>query len=367
MAAEPARASRRRSAPPCSTTSARRRHTRSRARTRSISAQLGQAYGSRRRAWCTRSRRTTTRCSRRPSRPCSLIAADAISGLAARRARREPRALHQAARDPREDRGGEAGRGERVRPPGRPRDPRHGRADRGGRRRRRAPLARDRAGDRGQPRVPGPGEGDRDPREPRDESLRRGRVGLERRAGTVGRRMKRYHVTTFGCQMNAHDSERIKGMLESLGIGESPSRTRRTSSSSTPARSARSPDTTPRPTWATRGAEASGTRARDRRRRLLRGGAAGAALRALSVRGRRLRAGLDPAPRRVARRGRRGTAGAFGEHRHFAADLPPAPRAAVPGVGAGLDGLQLGVRLLHRPGGARAASRAAARARSSPR
>jgi tRNA-2-methylthio-N6-dimethylallyladenosine synthase len=31
---------------------------------------------------------------------------------------------------------------------------------------------------------------------------------------------KRYFVTTFGCQMNAHDSERIKGMLESLGIGE---------------------------------------------------------------------------------------------------------------------------------------------------
>jgi len=32
--------------------------------------------------------------------------------------------------------------------------------------------------------------------------------------------MKRYHVTTFGCQMNAHDSERIKGILESLGLGE---------------------------------------------------------------------------------------------------------------------------------------------------
>ncbi len=31
---------------------------------------------------------------------------------------------------------------------------------------------------------------------------------------------KRYYVTTFGCQMNAHDSERIKGMLESLGLGE---------------------------------------------------------------------------------------------------------------------------------------------------
>jgi tRNA-2-methylthio-N6-dimethylallyladenosine synthase len=32
--------------------------------------------------------------------------------------------------------------------------------------------------------------------------------------------VRTYHVTTFGCQMNAHDSERIKGMLESLGLGE---------------------------------------------------------------------------------------------------------------------------------------------------
>jgi tRNA-2-methylthio-N6-dimethylallyladenosine synthase len=35
---------------------------------------------------------------------------------------------------------------------------------------------------------------------------------------------KRYHVTTFGCQMNEHDSERMKGMLESLGYLEAPSR-----------------------------------------------------------------------------------------------------------------------------------------------
>jgi tRNA-2-methylthio-N6-dimethylallyladenosine synthase len=35
--------------------------------------------------------------------------------------------------------------------------------------------------------------------------------------------MRRYHVTTFGCQMNAHDSERIKGMLEDLGLGEATS------------------------------------------------------------------------------------------------------------------------------------------------
>jgi tRNA-2-methylthio-N6-dimethylallyladenosine synthase len=32
--------------------------------------------------------------------------------------------------------------------------------------------------------------------------------------------MRRYHVTTFGCQMNAHDSERIRGLLEELGLGE---------------------------------------------------------------------------------------------------------------------------------------------------
>jgi tRNA-2-methylthio-N6-dimethylallyladenosine synthase len=32
--------------------------------------------------------------------------------------------------------------------------------------------------------------------------------------------MRTYHITTFGCQMNEHDSERMKGMLESLGYGE---------------------------------------------------------------------------------------------------------------------------------------------------
>jgi tRNA-2-methylthio-N6-dimethylallyladenosine synthase len=35
---------------------------------------------------------------------------------------------------------------------------------------------------------------------------------------------KRFHLTTFGCQMNEHDSERMKGMLESLGYGEADSR-----------------------------------------------------------------------------------------------------------------------------------------------
>jgi tRNA-2-methylthio-N6-dimethylallyladenosine synthase len=32
--------------------------------------------------------------------------------------------------------------------------------------------------------------------------------------------MPQYHVTTFGCQMNEHDSERMKGMLEALGYSE---------------------------------------------------------------------------------------------------------------------------------------------------
>jgi tRNA-2-methylthio-N6-dimethylallyladenosine synthase len=36
--------------------------------------------------------------------------------------------------------------------------------------------------------------------------------------------MKRYHVTTFGCQMNEHDSERMKGMLGSLGYAEAADR-----------------------------------------------------------------------------------------------------------------------------------------------
>jgi tRNA-2-methylthio-N6-dimethylallyladenosine synthase len=36
--------------------------------------------------------------------------------------------------------------------------------------------------------------------------------------------MLRYHVTTFGCQMNEHDSERMKGMLDSLGYCEARAR-----------------------------------------------------------------------------------------------------------------------------------------------
>src|SRR5829696_4532481 len=37
---------------------------------------------------------------------------------------------------------------------------------------------------------------------------------------------KSFHVTTFGCQMNVHDSERMQGMLESLGYERAESRER---------------------------------------------------------------------------------------------------------------------------------------------
>jgi tRNA-2-methylthio-N6-dimethylallyladenosine synthase len=36
--------------------------------------------------------------------------------------------------------------------------------------------------------------------------------------------MRSFHVTTFGCQMNVHDSERMRGMLVSLGYEEAESR-----------------------------------------------------------------------------------------------------------------------------------------------
>ena len=43
-------------------------------------------------------------------------------------------------------------------------------------------------------------------------------------AGATSRAPMRYHVTTFGCQMNEHDSEHMRGMLESLGYEEAPER-----------------------------------------------------------------------------------------------------------------------------------------------
>ena len=33
-------------------------------------------------------------------------------------------------------------------------------------------------------------------------------------------RRKKYHILTYGCQMNEHDSEKIAGMLTSVGYEE---------------------------------------------------------------------------------------------------------------------------------------------------
>ncbi|MDQ3102944.1 MAG: tRNA (N6-isopentenyl adenosine(37)-C2)-methylthiotransferase MiaB [Actinomycetota bacterium] len=43
-------------------------------------------------------------------------------------------------------------------------------------------------------------------------------------SGAETQARRRYHVTTFGCQMNEHDSERMKGMLSSLGYAEASER-----------------------------------------------------------------------------------------------------------------------------------------------
>ena len=60
---------------------------------------------------------------------------------------------------------------------------------------------------------------------PRNIGSRRPRWGpLPDTRVTLPAVSRSYHVTTFGCQMNEHDSERIKGMLESLGYAEAGSR-----------------------------------------------------------------------------------------------------------------------------------------------
>ena len=91
--------------------------------------------------------------------------------------------------------------------------------------------------------------------------------------------------------MNAHDSERIKGMLESLGLGEAASpgrgRRRRLQHVHDPREARPAARRAPR---AGEGAEGPRPGAGDRGRRLLRRGAAGADLRAVPVRRRRVRA-----------------------------------------------------------------------------
>src|ERR1700716_4768083 len=54
--------------------------------------------------------------------------------------------------------------------------------------------------------------------------MRSDRLGRESYPLAAVMPSKTFHLTTFGCQRNEHDSERMKGMLESLGYSEAAER-----------------------------------------------------------------------------------------------------------------------------------------------
>ncbi len=174
-------------------------------------------------------------------------------------------------------------------------------------------------------------------------------AGLRPRLASVpSGAVKRYHVTTFGCQMNEHDSERMKGMLESLGYAEAPSQDEadvilfntcsiRENADNAVARISR-------PCQADQ-ARAPGP---DRRRRRLLGAVdQGRGVRPVSVRGRGVRTRAGSQAGRVPDQRldhRTGVLRIRGLHR------PPAGQAGtgVPGLGPDQRGLQLRLLVLHR-------------------
>ena len=181
--------------------------------------------------------------------------------------------------------------------------------------------------------------------------------------------MRRYHVTTFGCQMNAHDSERIKGLLEELGLGEAPTADEADVVVFNTCTIREKPDTKLAAYLGdARRAQARRSRPRDRGRRLLRRGSARADLRALPGGGRRVRPGsiahlgdwLGAGGVGVAR-------GRFGlDDRAFAASCRcTASAASRPGCRCRWAATRSARTASSRP--CAGASRAAARARSSPR
>ena len=173
---------------------------------------------------------------------------------------------------------------------------------------------------------------------------------------------KRFHVTTFGCQMNEHDSERMKGMLESLGYAEAPQRDEadlilfNTCSIREKADSRFVAHLQP-------GQAASSARdpeRRDRRRRLLGAVGQGRGLPPVPVRRRRVRPRPGPQARRVPDlrlAHRAGLLRVRGLHR------PPAGQARprVPGLGADLASAATALLVLHRALDARARGLAPAR------
>jgi hypothetical protein len=137
--------------------------------------------------------------------------------------------------------------------------------------------------------------------------------------------MRRYHLTSFGCQMNAHDSERIKGMLEELGLGE--------------AQDAESADVVVFNTCTIREKPdtklaahlgAAGARKRERPETVIAVGGCYAEAQRERIFGLYPQVDVAFGPR-LRRR------------------PAPARRAQLPGVGAGFDGVQLDLLVLHRP------------------
>ena len=163
--------------------------------------------------------------------------------------------------------------------------------------------------------------------------------------------MRRYHVTTFGCQMNAHDSERIKGMLESLGLGEAPTQEEADVLVFNTCTIREKPDTK-------LAAYLGDAGARKRENPELVVAVGGCYAEAQRERIFELYPFVDVAfgPGSIPHLGEwigaggQAPRGRFGTPRALRRRPADAPRATLPGMGAGLDGLQLEVRLLHRPG-----------------
>ena len=180
--------------------------------------------------------------------------------------------------------------------------------------------------------------------------------------------VRSYHVTTFGCQMNAHDSERIKGMLEELGLGEAPSADEADVVVFNTCTIREKPDTK----LAAYLGEAAARKREDPDRVIAVGGCYAEAQRERIF---ELYPAVDVAfgPGSIAHLGEWLGAGGMGVARgRFGLDdrdvrrrAAAAQRALVPGVGAGLDGLQLEMLVLHRP--RRARPRAEPPARRDPR
>jgi len=179
--------------------------------------------------------------------------------------------------------------------------------------------------------------------------------------------MRRYHVTTFGCQMNAHDSERIKGMLEELGLGEAVTQAEADVIVFNTCTIREKPDTK----FAAYMGNASALKRERPDMVIAVGGCYAEAQRdrlfslypavdvafgpgTISHLGEWL--GSRRARRRPRRLGHRGGAA-------FRCKTADAPRTFVPGLGADLDGLQLDVLLLHRARSARPRGEPASRRR----